>query len=172
MLQLSSYLLGRPVLSLRSGTTVARTTKAIINPNTLKFEGLYCTDTRSNRQNLVLVTADIRELAPQGLIIDDYDVLSMPGELVRLQPILTIDFVIQGKTVETVSHTKVGTVDDYAVDTSSMFIQKLYVSEPFWKNPMGGSLSIDRMQIIEITDKRIIIQEILRGEPSVAAVPA
>src|SRR5690242_7642928 len=84
MLQLSGSLTNRPIMSLRTGGQVAEALKPIINPNNLKIEGFYCQD-RFSKDQLVLLTQDIRDVVAQGLIINDHDVLSDPSELVRLQ---------------------------------------------------------------------------------------
>lgn len=169
MLQLSNIFLNRPILSLRSGGLVATTTAAIVNPNNLKIEGYYCIDSRS-KQQLVLIEQDIREVIPQGIVINDHDVLAEPEELVRLHKTMTIAFDPIGRHVETVSKQRVGKVIDYAVDTNTMYIQKLYVAQSFFKHLTGGNLGIDRSQIQEITPKKIIIQDLLEGVP--AAVTA
>jgi hypothetical protein len=44
-----------------------------------------------------------------------------------------------------------------------MFVQKIYASQSILKSFTGGSLSIDRNQINEITPKRIIINELTKG---------
>ncbi len=171
MLQLSNSFIGRPVLSLRTGTAVATTTTPIINPNNLKIEGFYCNDRFSSKQ-LVLLSQDIRDTIPQGLVIDDHDVLSEPGELVRLKEILDMNFVLLGKQVETVSKQKVGKVSDYATDTSSMYVQKVYVSQSVFKNLTNGSLSVDRTQINEITPRRLIINDLEAQVPAHAGAMA
>ena len=38
-----------------------------------------------------------------------------------------------------------------------MYIQKMYITQPIMKSLKGGQLSIDRSQIIEITDKKIVV---------------
>lgn len=160
MLQLSASLLNRPVLSLRSGGIVAQTGQAIINPNNLKIEGFYCED-RFNKSRLVLLYQDIRETIPQGFVVNDHDVLAEPEELIRLKETLKLRFELIGKQVETVSKQKVGKVNDYAVETETMYVQKIYVAQSILKSFTGGSLSVDRSQINEITPKRIIINDLL-----------
>lgn len=171
MLQLSSYFLNKPVLSLRSGTPIAQVAAPIINPKNLKIEGFYCEDMDSDNM-LILLIQDIRELSKKGYIVDDFDVLVTPDELVRLQDVMEIQFELMKKRVETVDKTKVGKVHEYAVDSNSMYIQKMYVSQPFWKNLAGGSLSVDRSQVIEVTRKRIIIKPLLQPTPTPAAAVA
>lgn len=172
MLQLSGYLLDKQVLSLRIGKPVAQVSALIINPRNLKVEGFYCQDSEDRNKPLILLTQDIREMTRHGYIIDDYDALASPEDIVRLQEILHLNFTLRDKRMETVSKVRVGKVDDYAVETSTMYIQKLYVSQPIWRNLTGGTLSIDRSHIVEITDKRIVIQELLQGTPDTAAAAA
>lgn len=169
MLQLSKFFIGCNVLSLRSGQPVASITAPIINPNNLKIEGFYCADSR--RHHLVLVCQDIREVLPNGLVIDDYERLAEPDELVRLKSVMEIDFELLGKQVVTVDGQKVGKVGDYAVETGSMYIQKIYATQSILKNFTGGSLSIDRSQVHEITPKRVVITELMPKTTVPAAAP-
>lgn len=151
-------------MSLRTGTQVATALTPIINPNNLKIEGFWCRAGR--RKQLVLLSQDIRDSLPQGLVVNDEDVLTEQDELVRLKPIIQIKFELLGKTVETSSGRKLGKVNDYATDTDSMFIKKLYVAQPLYRNLGGGHLGIDRTQIIEITDKKIVVQDIEANVPA------
>jgi sporulation protein YlmC with PRC-barrel domain len=167
MLQLSGSFLNKPVLSLRSGGTIAWAISPIINPNNLKIEGFYCNDASAKRQE-VLLYQDIRELSRQGFIVNDHDALSLPHDLVRLKQILDLHFELIKKPVVTVSKQKIGKVSDYAVETDTMYVQKLYISRSILKSLASGSLSIDRSQIVEITNSRIIISDLLQGEPSPA----
>jgi sporulation protein YlmC with PRC-barrel domain len=171
MLQLSDVLVNRPVLSLRTGTAVATAIAPVINPNNLKIEGFYCDD-RFEKKQLILLSQDIREIIPQGFVINDHDVLSDPEELVRLKNVLSIDFTLIGKPVETMAKQKVGKVADYATDVASMYIQKIYVSQSVFKSISSGSLSVDRTQINEITDRRIIINDLEGKVPAHAGAMA
>lgn len=167
MLKLSPSLLNKSVLSLRSGGPVARVISTIINPANLKVEGFYCEDTLEKTQ-LVLIEQDIREILPQGFAVNDYDVLTEPEELVRLKKVLDADFEIIGKQVVTTSKEKVGKVTDYAIETDTMYIQKIYVSQSLFKSLTGGSLSVDRSQIVDVDDKKITINELLKTAPATA----
>lgn len=168
MLQLSKDLTNRAVLSLRTGGPIATAIEPIINPNNLKIEGFYCTD-RFNKKTLVLLQQDIRDSLPQGLVVNDHDVLAFPEELVRLKNILELQFKLIDKPVVTTSKTKLGKVSDYAADSESLYIQKLYVSQSLIKSFSGGQLSVDRNQIIEITNHKIVVQEPLQPTKAAAA---
>jgi sporulation protein YlmC with PRC-barrel domain len=158
MLKLSQSFIGIDILSLRTGGVIAATTKPIINPNNLKIEGWYVVD-RFNDSTLILLSSEVRDLLPQGLVVNDHDALSEAEDLVRLHDILNLRFELLGKAVVTEKGARVGKVSDYAVETSSLIIKKLYVSQSLLKNFSGGTLSIDRTQIIEITNRRIVIED-------------
>ena len=160
MLQLSATLINRPVLSLRAGSPVATANTALINPNNLKIEGFYCSD-RFSSSPLIMLFQDIREIISTGYIVNDHDVLVEPEELVRLKDVIKISYELIGKPVYTTSKEKVGRVSDYAVEIETMYIQKLYVSQSLIKNFTGGTLSVDRSQIQEVTDKKVIINDLL-----------
>lgn len=171
MLQLSESLLNRPVMSLRTGQAVATTTEPIINPNNLKIEGFYCTD-RFNNDKLVLLYQDIRDVIQQGFVIDDHDVLVAPEDLVRLKQVMDIGFTLLGKSVVTLSKERLGKVNDYATEIETMYVQKIYVSQGMFKSLTNGSLGIERNQINEITDKKIIVNDPLQGVRAAAGVAA
>ncbi|HEY5668288.1 MAG TPA: hypothetical protein VIR03_03940 [Candidatus Saccharimonadales bacterium] len=166
MLQLSGSLLNRPVLSLRTGGVVATTTSVIINPRNLKIEGFYCTDAFQRKTTVVLLYQDIRDIIPQGFVVNDHDVLTSPGELIRLKETMDLHFDVMGKPVQTVSREKIGKVVDYATETTTMFIQKLYVSQSLFRSLTGGNLGIDRTQIVEITDRKIVVQDLTQHVPA------
>jgi uncharacterized protein YrrD len=161
MLLLSNKLLNTPVLSLRTGGQVAQTYAYVINPDSLKIEGFYCHD-RLSKHNLVLLYQDIRNIIDQGIIVNDHEVLTTPDVLVRLQDVLKLEFSLIGKPVITQSKQKIGKVKDFAFDGETFYVQKLYVGQPVIKSLSSGQLSVDRTQIIEVTDTKIIIQEILK----------
>lgn len=164
MLQLSGMLLNRPIMSLRTGTQIATTLSAIINPNNLKIDGFYCQPTDAN-QRLVLLYQDIRDVIPQGLVVDDVESLTDPTELVRLREVMDLQFELIGKPVVTAAKEKLGKVNDFAAETTTMFIQKIYVSQSIFKSFTGGSLGIDRNQIVEITNKKVVIRELTKRAP-------
>lgn len=163
MLQLSDSLLGKPVMSLRTGGQIATVLAAIINPNNLKVEGFYVQDYLNKKNKLVLLYQDVRDIIAKGVVVNDHEVLAHPADLVRLKDILNLNFELKGKLVYTVSKQKLGKVNDYAVETTTMYVQKLYVGQSLFKSLTGGSLSVDRSQIVEITNRKVVIQDILQG---------
>jgi hypothetical protein len=172
MLQLSQAIINRPVLSLRTGGEVATAIMPIINPNNLKIEGWYCEDSFDKKKQLILLNQDVRDILKQGIVVNDHDVLAEPDELIRLRDVLALNFELLGKPVFTVSKERLGKVSDFAVEVPTLYIQKIYVSQPLLKSLSGGGLSIDRTQIYEITNRKVVVQEPLQPQKAGAAVPA
>jgi len=171
MLQLGGSFLNKAVLSLRTGSKIAIVVSPIINPNNLKIEGFYAQD-GVNKHHMILLSQDIRENSLQGFIVNDQEVLSDPEDLVRLKEVLKLQFEIINKPVVTDSGSKLGKINDFAVDSETLYVQKLYVGQSLLKSFSGGQLSIDRGQIVEITNRKIVVQDILKGTPLNAAAPA
>jgi uncharacterized protein YrrD len=171
MLLLSETILNQPILSLRTGSQIAQIFGFIMNPDNLKIEGFYCHD-RLDKKDLVLLYQDIRNIISQGIIVNDHDVLSAPDILVRLQEIIKLDFLLIGKTVETIDKQRVGKVKDFAIDSETFFVQKIYVGRSLMKSFNNSQLSIDRSQVIEITDNKIIIQELLKSDKAIVTAPS
>lgn len=171
MLKLSGTLSQTPVVSLRTGRPIAMTDGPIINPNNLKIEGYYCTDILS-KQSLILLTQDVREISAPGIIVDDYEVLSEQEDLIRLQKIFEIAYNLHGKQVITVKKQKIGKVQDFAYDTNSFFIQKLYVGQSIIKSFSTGQLIVDRTEIVEVTNRKVVIKELTKKQPHTVAAPA
>lgn len=159
-------------MSLRTGQAVATVTAAIFNPNNLKIEGFYCSDRFQRKTELVLLYQDIRDIVSQGFVVNDHDVLVRPEELVRLKNILELGFELIGKQVVNLSKRKIGKVNDYAVETDTMYVQKIYLSQSMIKSLSGGSLVVDRTQINEITNKAIIINDPLESGAMRVGAPA
>lgn len=169
MLKLLESITGTPVLSLQTGRPIASIISPLINPNNLYIEGWHVEDTM-NRQRSVLLSNDIREVIPQGFVVNDYAVLTNESDLIRLREILEMRFSLIGLKVTSESGKSYGKISDYAYDTAHSFIQKLYVAQSLVKNFSGGALSIDRSQIIEVTNRRIVIEEpVERTRASIAS---
>ncbi len=162
MLELSASLINQPILSLRTGAQVATTVAPVINPANLKIEGFYCEDVFDSKQ-LILLTQDIRERVSASFVVDDYEVLVEPEDLIRLEKLIALQFTLTDKAVYTDKKHRLGKVVDYAVEKNSLFVQKLYVGQNILKNINNNQLTVDRNQIVEITDKRIIIKDPLQG---------
>lgn len=158
MLTLGQSLINKSVLSLRGGAPIGQVSAVLIDPNNLKIEGWFAAD-RFSKQRGILLAQEIRDLIPQGFVVNDDDAITPPEDLVRLKPVLALHFELIEKPVITENGGKLGKVTDYAFDKESMFIQKLYVSQSMLKSFSGGTLNIDRTQIVEVTNRKIVVTE-------------
>lgn len=155
MLYLSTKLSNIPLLSIRTAGRIGMVLKPIINPHNLHIDAFYCQVPRSQKP-VVLLDMFVREISPPGLITNEHNDLSEPEELVRLQPILKLQFELVGKTVLS-GKKKLGKVAEYAIDKDSLFIQKLYVQPPAWQSLTQNRLTIDRQSVLEVTNSYIKI---------------
>ena len=153
MLFLSTKLSNIPLLSIRNAGRIGLVLKPIINPHNLHVDGFYCQVPHSQKP-VILLDMFVRELSPSGLITNEHNDLSEPEELVRLQPILKLQFDLVGKTVIS-GNKKLGKVAEYAVDKDSLFVQKLYVQPPAWASFSQSRLTIDRQSVLEVTQSSI-----------------
>ena len=173
MLKLSGKLFNTIIYSLRTGGQIGVGLRPVINPNNLKVEGWFATSIYESG-TLVLPISEIRELSRGGIAVNDHEALTAAAELVRLQPLVNLDYQLLGKPVATESKQKLGKVEDFALNIDSFFIEKLYVVPGGLKILSSKRLQVSRKQIIEITDKKIIVQDIEATVPSFfrATVPA
>lgn len=170
MLKLSSSLRNQPVMSLRLGSQIAVAQIPVINPHNLKVLGWWCLVPGGRRE--VLLAEDVRESMPNGLAVNNEDALSDPADLVRHKEILDIKFELMDKLVRTKSQ-RLGKISDYSYN-DGLFVQKLYVTKPLHKVlSTEDTLVIDREQIIEVTDKYILVRdtEVKAGAEEFASAP-
>ena len=153
MLLLSTKLVNIPLLSIRSVGRIGLVIKPVINPHNLHIDAFYCQIPR-NQKPQILLDMFIREISPSGIITNEHADLSDPEELVRLQPVIKLNFELVGKVVVS-GKKKLGKVAEYAVDKDSLLIQKLYVQPPIWQNFNQSRLTIDRQCIIEVSQSEI-----------------
>lgn len=173
MLLLSPKLKNQPVLSLRTGSKVAEALGPLINPDNLIVIGFLCRDNFTGEE-LVMLNQDIREHINRGFVVNDHEVLARPDDLVRFERLLDIKYDLIGKTVVSDQGRKLGKVSDYAVESKSFYIKKIYVAPRLLKSLTGSSLSIDRRQVIEVTDKKIVVKDadVKEEAPELSAAPA
>ncbi len=158
MLLLRSSVVGKKVLSIREGHQIGEVLEILCQPKNLKIEGFYVKD-YSDKKIKVLLSQDIREIYRQDFITNDYESLSLPDELIKHKRIIDLSYDFIKKPVKTVSGRKIGKVEDFAFDSDSMFILKLYVHQSIIRNFNGAIKSVDRSQIVEVNEKQIIIEE-------------
>lgn len=157
MLVLRKALENKPIASVQSGHRVAVSGEMIIDPRDLKIFAFYVSTPQ--KQELVLHAEDIRSVTPQGMIIDDNDqLMSFDDDLVRLKKVTDINFKLIDKPVYTENKKKIGKVVDFVTETEGFIIMKLHVARSLVKSFGTSQLIIDRSQIVQITDDRVIVK--------------
>ena len=158
MLQLSPIFYNRKILSLRTGGPVGTALSPILNPNNLKIEGWYAT-ANGERESYILPEAEVRDIIAKGIVVNDHTALTLTDDMIRLKKTIDLAYEVIGKQVITTNKKKLGKVTDYAVDSDTMNIKKLYLSQNIFKGFGSQPLIIDRNQIEEINNKSIIVSE-------------
>jgi len=164
--------IGIPVLSLQTGSELARIEDVIIDPRQLKIVAFRVTGARLDHNESVLHPEDIREISAIGIIIDSSDKLMGTDGLVRLQEIIDFGFVLTGVHVEDDRGHKLGTVKDYSLDPESFIVQQIYIKPPIIRSLSVTALTIHRSQIISINNKKIVVKSptVKAEEPLAQAV--
>ena len=158
MLILRDRLQDLPILSLQTGSEIARVGEPIIEPQHLAIIAFYCSGDRLDVSPAILHTIDIREFSNLGFIVDSADDLMSPDDLVRLQQILNLKFALIGKHVVDDTGKKVGKVTNYIVDPKSFFIKKICVKPGLLQAWDTTEIIIDRTQIIKITETEVVVK--------------
>jgi sporulation protein YlmC with PRC-barrel domain len=171
MLVRKERLIDVPVMSLQTGSELARAVTPIIDPRQLKIIGFYCEGPALDIKPAILLIDDIREISQLGFIVDDADVLMSPNDLVRLKNILDLKFALDGKHVIEESGHKIGKVSTFTTDTKSFFIMQLSVQPGLMQAWSTAEVLVGRTQIIEITDTTIIVRSAIVQERMPAAKP-
>jgi len=152
---------------MHTGSPVAEITGVIIDPFKLEVAGFYTTNTPEN----ILLPQNLREMNTRRAIIDSSDVFSNRDELLRLQEVLDMCYVLEGKQVVTKSGNKLGKTESYVVDTLSWEIQKIYAHRPVWKSLSTGTLVIDRKQVVEVSASTVVVEDAILRKPRLTAEP-
>ena len=148
------------IASVQAGHRIASVNEPIVDPHKLHIVAFYVQKTEDTKEQLLLHTEDISEVTSRGLIIDhDEQLMSNDGDLVRLQEIIDLDFRLLNKPVETEGGAKVGSVSRFAIDTHTFMIMQIYVTQPVTLNFGNAEVIIHRSQIINVTEKKIIVKD-------------
>lgn len=165
MLVLNKRLEDVPVMSLQNGAKLGLAQRPIIDPRKLQIIAYYASGPRITSTS-VIHTADIREYGPLGFIVDGADsIMELDEDLVRLKEVVGFNFSLLGKMVVDDKKHKLGKVVEYTVETEGFFVQKIHVGQSVMKNLTNSNLIIHRSQIIELTDKVIVVRSGSVQEP-------
>lgn len=173
MLITGDRLLNTPVLGLQTGSELARTKKAIIDPANLKIHAYELSGPLLAAHPSLLRIADVREISDIGLIVDSSDEFVGVDDVIKLGELYKLHFTLLGMPVIDVKGSKLGKVNGYTVNTVDFLIYQLSIKRPLLKSLSDTELLIHRSQITEINDDAIIVQsETEIPEPIIESVRA
>lgn len=147
-----------PIMGLQTGTKLASTKSPIIDPSNLKIIAYEVDGPLLNEHPSFIRIADVRELSDMGMIIDSNDEFITTDDIVTLKSIYELNFKLIGLNVFDENKHKLGKVSEYIIDTDSFYIQRLNVKRGMIKSLSDTELLINRSQIIEINDTRIVVK--------------
>lgn len=166
MLLLGSRLLNTPIMSLQTGTRLAHTAKAIINPANLRVVAYEVSGPLLSQTPSFIRTNDIREYGQLGMIIDSNDELVGPDDVIEIQKVQALHFNLLGMPVVDERKRKLGKVEDYTLETGNFVIEQLTVKRGFLKGITDTGFLVNRSQIIEINNSMIVIKSPTEKSPS------
>ncbi len=156
MLVERSRLLGLDIYSLQTGEKVGHVGQDIIDPYNLKIAAV--TVEKTNIKSAVLLSQDVRECSDEGLVVNDAsDIVSSDG-MPRLCKVMDYNFkLFKVKVYDDHGH-YLGRVIDYTLAPDSFDIIQIVVKPAALSMERGGRLRIHREQVIEINNKKIIVE--------------
>ena len=157
-------IVGVPIVSLQTGAEIAQTEEPIIDPRYLRIHAFYCKGRQLDTSPAVLHVDDIREVGALGFIVDSAERLMAPQDLVRLKEIIDFRFRLDDKPVTDEAGQKLGRVTNYTIDTTTFYITQLGVSPTFWRALATTETLIHRSQVVQITNKVIIVKTTAQTE--------
>ena len=157
MQQFASSLVNKSVLSFHSGQIVGKITKFLVNQDNFKIELLEIVETESKSPKY-LSTNDVRSAIDRLVIINSEDDIAESEDIIRQKELIKSGFNILGSKVITQDGKYVGKANDFTIDYDNFTALKIYVKGGLLKRLMNVNFIIDRNQIIEVRNGKIIIK--------------
>ncbi len=151
--------IGSPVMSLQTGSELARTVRALVDPRDLtvlayELEGPMLTEHPS-----FLRVLDVREFSNIGIIVDSSDEFVGLDDVIKLKEVYNFHFDLIGLKVVDKRGRKLGKVTGYTVDSDSFVLQQLRVQRPLLQSFNETELLINRSQIVELSDQQVVVED-------------
>lgn len=158
MLIAAERFIDTPVMSLQTGSELARTAREVIDPFTLTIVAYELEGRLLDESPALLLIADIREIGALGMIIDSVDELITPSDVVTIQKTYEYQFELIGKNVIDENKRKIGKIVGYTVEAGNFVIQQLRVHRPLFRSFGDTEMLIHRSQIVKVTDDAIVVK--------------
>lgn len=153
-----NQLIDVPIMSLQTGTELARTSAVLLDPRSMKVAAFYVEGPLLEVVPSVLHPEDIREMSDIGFIVDNSEKLMPLDGLVRLQAIIDLKFDLVGMKVIDEQKHKLGKVTDYAVEPESLTVQQLFTQQPLLRSLNTATHVIRRTQIVAVRKDAIVVK--------------
>lgn len=157
MLLLSERLQSIPIMSLQTGSELAKTSLPIIDPKDLSVIASYVEGPGIGAEPHVLFMSDVRESGELGYIVDDSNSIMTLEGLVRLQAIVDEHFEIMDILVVDKTGKKIGKVEDFSFNPSDYMIYQLFVKTSLLHGILSDTRIIHRTQIIDVKPDKIVV---------------
>ena len=161
MLLNGSKLINTPILSLHLGAPIGVVKDVVVDPNDLRIIALIVNGPQAGNGEYgnILDIRSIREYSNLGMIIDSIDDLVSPGDVIKIDNVMKLNFSLNGLNVKTKKGTKLGKIYDFTFEPSSMMVQQMIVKRPVFKAIIDPELVIGRSEIKEVNDYDIIVKD-------------
>lgn len=147
-----------PVMSLQTGSEIARTGQPVIDPRKLEIIAFYVSGPNLDFNPALLLTQDIREVSEPGFIINSSDELVAPEDMFSVKEILDLQFRLEGMKVFDDTGKKLGKITSYTIDSETLLVQQLYIQPPLLKSFFTAEHIVRRTQIINVTARSITVR--------------
>lgn len=172
MHRLATEIIGATVFSVHTGNRIGEVTGLLVRHKDFKIE-LLVVKTPEIEKSLYLLSSDIRAYDNNKIIIDSYQELSEADDLLRHQVLIKEDSKLFNSKVETHSGKYLGKVKDYSLDTNHFFINKIYITANWPLRLLHERLIVDRADIIEVNNKKIIVRDAtIKAKSNAKVLPA
>lgn len=145
-------------MGLQTGVQLARTTRPVIDPSNLQIVAYEVDGPSLTEKPSLLRIEDIREISDIGMIIDSADEFINPADVIKIEEIYDLKFLLEKYPVIDQRKSRLGRVLDYTIDPASFRIQQLTVKRPVMKSFNDSMLLINRSSIKDINDTAIVIR--------------
>lgn len=159
MLVSVSRLIGTPILSMQSASSIGTIATPIVDPDTFKIVAFYLDSPLADKSTNILDAKSIREYSRYGCVIDSIDELIAKDDVIKIGKIIDLNFNLIGLKVETKKGSRLGHVIDYTATSDNFTIQQIIVRRPLIKSFSDPELTIPRKEIVEVTDYKIIVKD-------------
>lgn len=151
-------LLHTPVMSLQTGSELARTRKILVDPRDLTVVAYELEGSTLTEHPSFLRPVDVRELSNLGLIVDSSDEFVALDDVIKIKQVYEFEFNLVGIDVVDSKNHKLGKVQGYNLDSSSFSVEQLVVKRPLLRSLNDTELLVSRGQILEVSDERIVVK--------------